>query len=113
VEILRKEISYTESVGAYGTLGVLSLDHNHTMVKYLVLVTGCQAVGKIKDTEVFKLTHASFVPLSAKAPMELVVDVGKLLASGKFYFGHPSFGSNFDLLSCAQKQGVEQPHFYW
>lgn len=113
MEILRKEISYTESIGAYGTLGILALEHDRVAVKYLVLVTGCQAVGKIKDTEIFRLTQTCFVPLSSKAPMELVADVGKLLASGKFYFGHPSFGANFDLLSCAQKQGVEQSHFYW
>ena len=113
VDILRKDISYTGCIGAYGTLGVLVLQHEESIVKYLVLVTGCQSMGKIKDTEIFKLTQATFIPLSTKALMELVLDVGKLLASGKFFFGHPSFGAEFDLLSCAQKQGTEQPHFYW
>ena len=113
MEILKKEVSFPESMGAYGSLGVLALQHEHVMVKYLVLITGCQFVGKIKDVEIFKLTQAAFVPLSVKAPMELVQDVGKLLASGMFFFGHPSFGAEFDLLSCAQKQGTEQLHFYW
>ena len=112
MEVLKKE-TYTDSVAAYGSLGILDLEHNQVAVQYLVLVTGCQSVGKVKDVEVFKLTQATFVPLSLKARMELVQDVGKLLASGKFFFAYPSFGADFDLLSCAQKQGVEQPHFYW
>lgn len=112
VEILKKE-AYTDSFVAYGTLGVLVLEYEQTTARYLVLVTGCKSVGKIKDTEVFKLTQATFVPLCLKAKMELVQDVGKLLASGQFFFAHPSFGADFDLLSCAQKQGTNQPHFYW
>lgn len=112
VDILKKE-AYTDSIPAYGILGVLMLEHDQTTAQYLVLVTGCQSVGKIQDVEVFRLTQATFVPLSLKAKMELVQDVGKLLASGQFYFAHPSFGAEFDLLTCAQKQGTDQPHFYW
>ena len=112
VEILKKE-AYSDSISAYGTLGVLVLDSEETPIQYLVLVTGCQSVGKIKDAEVFRLTQATFVPLSRKAKMEYVLEVGKLLASGQFYFAHPSFGATFDLLTCAQKQGLDQPHFYW
>lgn len=112
VEILKKE-AYSDNISAYGTLGVLALEHDQVPIQYLVLVTGCQSVGKIKDVEIFRLTQTTFVPLSAKARVELVQDVGKFLASGQFYFAHPSFGANFDLLSCAQKQGLEQPHFYW
>ena len=112
VEILKQE-AYTDSIPAYGTLGVLVLEREQSMAQYLVLVTGCQSVGKIKDAEIFKLTQATFVPLNFNAKMELVQDVGKLLASGHFYFAHPSFGAEFDILCCAQKQGTEQPHFYW
>ena len=112
VEILKKE-AYTDSISAYGTLGVLVLEYEQTPIQYLVLVTGCQSVGKIKDAEVFRLTQATFIPLNQRAKMEYVQEVGKLLASGQFYFAHPSFGASFDLLSCAQKQGQDQPHFYW
>ena len=112
MEILKKE-AYSDSVSAYGTLGVLAIDHGHNTVQYLVLVTGCQSVGKIKDAEIFKLTQTTFIPLSVQAKLELVQDVGKLLTSGQFYFSHPSFGADFDLLSCAQKQGIDQPQFHW
>lgn len=108
-----KQEAYTDSIPAYGTLGVLMIERDQSTAQYLVLVTGCQSVGKIKDAEVFKLTQATFIPLNFNAKMELVQDVGKLLASGQFYFAHPSFGAEFDILSCAQKQGVDRPHFYW
>lgn len=65
------------------------------------------------DAEVFRITQTTFVPLSTRAYLELVQDVGKLLASGRFYFAYPSTGTTFDLLSCAQKQGKEQSHFFW
>lgn len=109
VEILKKE-AYTDSISAYGILGVLVLGQEH---QFLVLVTECVSVGKVKSVEIFRLTQATFVPLSLKSKIELVQDVGKLLASGQFYFAYPSFSADFDLLACAQKQGVEQPHFYW
>ena len=112
MEVLKKE-AYTDSIAAYGILGVLATEHEQNTVQYLVLVTGCVSVGKVGDVELFKLTQATFVPLSLKARMEFVQDVGKLLASGQFYFAHPSFGATFDLLSCAQKQGEDQSHFYW
>ncbi len=108
-----KKEAYTDTISAYGTLGVLALEHDQVTVRYLVLVTGCQSVGKLRDVDVFKVTQATFVPLSNKARMELVQDVGKLLASGKFFFAHPSFGAHFNLLSCAQKQEVDHPHFFW
>lgn len=112
LEILKKE-AYTDSISAYGILGVLATEYEQSTVQYLVLVTGCGSVGKVGDVELFQITQATFVPLSLKAKMELVQDVGKLLACGQFYFAHPSFGVKFDLLSCAQKQGMDQPHFYW
>jgi len=62
---------------------------------------------------VFRITQTTFAPLSTRANLELVQDVGKLLASGRFYFAYPSTGTTFDLLSCAQKQGKEQSHFFW
>lgn len=109
MEILKKE-AYADSISAYGILGVLVLGQDH---QFLVLVTECVSVGKVKSVEIFRLTQATFVPLSLKSKIELVQDVGKLLASGQFYFAYPSFTPDFDLLACAQKQGVEQPHFYW
>ena len=113
VDILRKECNYSDSVSAYGCLGVLSVDFEHVTFQYLVLVAECQSVGKLQDAEIFRITQATFIPLSRRAKLELVQELSKLLSSGQFYFSYPSYGANFDLLSCAQKQGTDQPHFFW
>lgn len=113
VDILRKECNYSDSVSAYGCLGVLSIDFEQVTFQYLVLVAECHSVGKLQDTEIFRITQTTFVPLSRRAKLEMVQELSKLLSSGQFYFSYPSYGANFDILSCAQKQGTDQPHFFW
>ena len=94
-------------------LGVLQIGQK---LSYVVLVTGCQQVGKISDgSEVYKITNTLLVPLHATpCQHEGVVAVGKLLASGQFYFSvNNEEGSSFNLLTRAQVQGQEQPQFCW
>lgn len=114
MEIIRKECSYGDSLSAYGCLGVLSVDgEGGTSYQYLVVITECQALGKLVDADVFRVTQTAFIPLTLQSKVERVTEVGKLLASGKFYFSYPSYGATFDLLCCAQKQGKEQTQFHW
>ena len=68
---------------------------------------------QVRDVEVFRITQTTFAPFSSRANLELVQEVGKLLASGQFFFAWPSYGAQFDLLSCSQKQGKEQRQFFW
>ena len=105
---------YTESVQAYALLGVLRVNVATKSHSYMALVTECQSVGKVLDAEVFRITQATLIPLGAKAELELVLEVGKLLACGQFYFSHPNTAL-FDLLSPAQIHGSgrEQKHFCW
>jgi phosphatidylinositol-bisphosphatase len=110
-EMIRRD--YGEAVAAYGCLGVLQIAQGDQTFHYLVLVTDCQSVGKVKDVEVFRITQTTFAPFSSRANLELPQEVGKLLASGQFYFAFPLYGAEFDLLACAQKQGQEQQHFFW
>ncbi|XP_048457144.1 synaptojanin-2-like isoform X2 [Rhincodon typus] len=70
---------------------------------FLVLVTGCISVGRIRDADVCKITTTDFVPLQEEtADEERVTALRKLLNSGMFYFSSTS-GSTFDLSLCAQK----------
>ena len=110
MEIIRKECSYGDSLSAYGCLGVLSVDHEAETFQYLVVITECQPLGKLRDAEVFRVTQTAFVPLTNQSKVERVTEVGKLLASGKFYF---SYGATFDLLCSAQEQGKERKQFHW
>ena len=50
VDIIRRE--FTESISAYGCLGVLKVIVGDETFQYLVLVTECQSVGKVSLSSV-------------------------------------------------------------
>lgn len=86
-------------------------------VLYLVLVTGCISVGKIADSEVFRITATSFVSLSNQPQdEERITEVRKLLNSGTFYFSWSSSGEPLDLTLCAQRRKKTKEtdnRFFW
>lgn len=136
-EVIRK--AYTKLVDAYGSLGVLQLNAGESSVLYLVLVTGCFSVGRIGDTEIFRVTQTQFVSLQHQQPQsssaeERIGDVRKVLNSGTFYFSSnhtagsgsgapPSTASatatavrSFDLTLCAQRRyrtAEPDTRFFW
>ena len=57
------------------------------------MVTGCISVGKIYDSEIFRITQSTFIPLHyAKCSNDdRIVEVRKLLNSGTFYFAWTEF----------------------
>lgn len=79
------------------------------------MVTGCIQVGKIQETEVYRITNTLVVPLHPSPHQhEGVVAMGKLLASGQFYFSVCNEESpSFSLLSRAQANKQEQLQFCW
>lgn len=48
VDIVRRE--HGESLAAYSSLGVLTVNVATETYHYLVLITGCQSVGKVRKT---------------------------------------------------------------
>ncbi|KAK1344372.1 hypothetical protein QTO34_014939 [Cnephaeus nilssonii] len=83
---------------AYGLLGVLRLNLGDTMLHYLVLVTGCMSVGKIQESEVFRVTSTEFISLRAdSADEDRISEVRKVLNSGNFYFAWSASGVSLDL----------------
>ncbi|XP_047509184.1 synaptojanin-1 [Pieris napi] len=117
-DTLRKQ--YHKIADAYGCLGVLQLNSGETCMLYLVLVTGCSSVGKVGDTEVFKITQSQFLPLFHQTQGDdKVGEVRKLLNSGTFYFSWNSGKNNdnlFDLTVCAQRKGkgaTSDNRFFW
>ncbi|KAK0168428.1 hypothetical protein PV327_002230 [Microctonus hyperodae] len=81
------KVQYTKSLDAYGCLGVLQLNAGENTLLYLVLVTGCFSVGKIGDSEIFRITQTHFVPLHyTQGSEDRVSEVRKVLNSGTFYF---------------------------
>ncbi|XP_078514530.1 synaptojanin-1 isoform X3 [Lissotriton helveticus] len=108
---------YTKVVDAYGLLGVLRLNLGDTMLYYLVLVTGCMSVGKIQESEVFRVTSTDFISLRIDPSDEdRISDVRKVLNSGNFYFAWSASGISLDLSLNAHRNMEEQTtdnRFFW
>ncbi|XP_064476937.1 synaptojanin-1-like isoform X2 [Ornithodoros turicata] len=116
-DTVKKE--YTTLADAHGSLGVLQLTFGDTVVQFLVLVTGCQSVGKLGSSEIFRITDTLFVSLrNSGQDLERVQDVRKILGAGTFFF---VWSSNqnvplLDLTLCAQRAAVTNEtdnRFFW
>ncbi|XP_055620671.1 synaptojanin-1 [Toxorhynchites rutilus septentrionalis] len=124
-EIVRKQ--YTKVLDAYGCLGVLQLNAGDSSLLYLVMVTGCFSVGKILDSEIFRITQTQFVSLQYQPTSEdRISEIRKVLNSGTFYFSFAnatnnaqqaaSGGFSFDITLSAQRRrrAVETDNrFFW
>ncbi|XP_041066893.1 synaptojanin-1 isoform X3 [Carcharodon carcharias] len=108
---------YTKLLDAYGLLGVLRLNLGDNMLLYLVLVTGCMSVGKIQDSEVFRVTSTEFISLQNEpSDEERISEVRKVLNSGSFYFAWSSSGVSLDLSLNAHRRMQEHTtdnRFFW
>ncbi|XP_044740871.1 synaptojanin-1 [Chrysoperla carnea] len=113
--------NYTKVVDAYACLGVLQINSGDNCNQYLVVVIGCVSVGKIGDTEIFKITQTQLVALQYESTQEeRISEIRKFLNSGTFYFGYggnPSCPiSHVDVTLCAQrryKTNVSDHRFFW
>ncbi|XP_043495693.1 synaptojanin-1 isoform X1 [Polistes fuscatus] len=109
---------YTKLLDAYGCLGVLQLNAGENTLLYLVLVTGCFSVGKIGETEIFRITQSHFVPLHySQGNEDRVSEVRKFLNSGTFYFSWTSGQQeSLDITLSAQKRSkstITDNRFFW
>nr|XP_023996915.1 synaptojanin-1-like [Salvelinus alpinus] len=90
--------TYTKMMDAYGILGVLRLNLGDSMLHSLVVAAGCSSVGKVQDSEVFRVTSTEFVSLkNDPSDEDRIADVRKVLNSGNFYFAWSSSGISMDL----------------
>ncbi|XP_054433850.1 synaptojanin-1 [Pteronotus mesoamericanus] len=109
--------TYSKVLDAYGLLGVLRLNLGDTMLHYLVLVTGCMSVGKIQESEVFRVTATEFISLRMDSSDEdRISEVRKVLNSGNFYFAWSASGVSLDLSLNAHRSMQEQTtdnRFFW
>lgn len=72
-EAVKKQ--YTKILDAYGCLGVLQLNAGENTVLYLVMITGCFSVGKIGDSEIFRITQTQFIPLHYQQTEDRIIEV--------------------------------------
>ncbi|XP_041807630.1 synaptojanin-1 isoform X2 [Chelmon rostratus] len=109
--------TYTKIVDAYGILGVLRLNLGDSMLHSLVVVTGCSSVGKVQDSEVFRVTQTDFISLkNDPGDEDRIAEVRKVLNSGHFYFAWSSTGVSMDLSLNAHRRTLEDTtdnRFFW
>ncbi|KAL2094298.1 hypothetical protein ACEWY4_009017 [Coilia grayii] len=109
--------TYTKMLDAYGILGVLRLNLGDSMLHSLVVVTGCSSVGKVQDSEVFRVTATEFVSLkNDPSDEDRISEVRKVLNSGNFYFAWSSTGISIDLSLNAHrriKEDTTDNRFFW
>ncbi|KAL0277407.1 UNVERIFIED_CONTAM: hypothetical protein PYX00_004700 [Menopon gallinae] len=109
--------NYSKMFDAYGCLGVLQLSAGENTVLYLVMVTGCVSVGKLENSEVFRITQTNFVSLrNQPQDEERISEVRRLLNSGTFYFSWSNTGEPLDLTLCAQRRRITSltdNRFFW
>ncbi|XP_077098742.1 synaptojanin-1 isoform X3 [Siphateles boraxobius] len=109
--------AYTKMLDAYGILGVLRLNLGDSMLHSLVVATGCSSVGKVQDSEVFRVTGTDFVSLkNDPSDEDRIADVRKILNSGNFYFAWSSTGVSLDLSLNAHRrirEDISDNRFFW
>ncbi|XP_034405259.1 synaptojanin-1 isoform X2 [Cyclopterus lumpus] len=109
--------SYAKILDAYGILGVLRLNLGDSMLHSLVVVTGCSSVGKVQDSEVFRVTQTDFISLKNDSGDEdRIAEVRKVLNSGHFYFAWSATGVSMDLSLNAHRRILEDTtdnRFFW
>ncbi|TTE36946.1 Synaptojanin-1 [Bagarius yarrelli] len=109
--------TYTKMLDAYGILGVLRLNLGDSMLHSLVLVTGCSSVGKVQDSEVFRVTATDFISLkNDPSDEDRIAEVRKVLNSGNFYFAWSSTGVSMDLSLNAHRrirEDTSDNRFFW
>ncbi|XP_055004769.1 synaptojanin-1 isoform X5 [Boleophthalmus pectinirostris] len=109
--------TYTRIQDAYGILGVLRLNLGDSMLHSLVVVSGCSSVGKVQESEVFRVTQTDFISLNNDpADEERIAEVRKVLNSGHFYFAWSSTGVSMDLSLNAHRRILEDTtdnRFFW
>uniref|UniRef100_A0A8C1ZW07 phosphoinositide 5-phosphatase n=1 Tax=Cyprinus carpio TaxID=7962 RepID=A0A8C1ZW07_CYPCA len=88
-----------------------------SMLHSLVVVTGCSSVGKVQDSEVFRVTGTDFVSLkNDPSDEDRIADVRKVLNSGNFYFAWSSTGGSLDLSLNAHRrirEDTSDNRFFW
>jgi phosphatidylinositol-bisphosphatase len=86
-------------------------------VSYLVLVTGCLSVGKIGESDIFKITTTQFVSLrNNPGDEDRIQEIKKLMNSGTFYFSWSNSSVPWDLTLCAQRKLQDHEtdnRFFW
>ncbi|ESO01264.1 hypothetical protein HELRODRAFT_157228 [Helobdella robusta] len=87
---------YIKLLDCYGCLGVLDLPlTRETSTSMLALVTGCVSVGKIGESDIYRISAVNFLSLQNQSQdEERLTELRKFLSAGTFYFSWTSSTSS-------------------
>lgn len=87
------------------------------MLYFLVLVTGCNSVGKLGTSEIYRISNVVCVSMRGHPhDEEKVSEIKKLLCCGTFYFSWSPTDKPIDLTLAAQKKfrnAKTDNRFFW
>lgn len=95
--------------------------HVTTDQSYLVLVTGCNSIGRILEVEICRVSQVTVVTMGSSAggqQPDQITEMVKFLSSGAFFFSYPSTSDCFQLCSSAQYRVINSnnsppQYFLW
>uniref|UniRef100_A0A0K2U5M9 phosphoinositide 5-phosphatase n=1 Tax=Lepeophtheirus salmonis TaxID=72036 RepID=A0A0K2U5M9_LEPSM len=116
--------TFSKLTDAFGCLGILRFNAAEHIVYYLICITGCSSVGKIGNSEIYRISNVSMLSMRGNsADEEKVSDIKKLLCCGTFYFSWCFKGEKsdaFDLTLAEQKKAKHsegkmetENRFFW
>ncbi len=87
------------------------------MLYFLVLVTGCHSVGKVGNSEIYRVANVNMVSMRGNPhDDEKVAEIKRLLCGGNFYFTWSSTEKPLDLTLATQKakrSDKTDNRFFW
>lgn len=96
---------------------ILSFISGEGTIRYVVLVNSCLSVGKVLNSEIFRITETYFISMrNNQNDIERIQEVKKVLNSGTFYFSWSSTGKPLDLTLCEQRASFTtetDSRFFW
>jgi hypothetical protein len=98
---------------------VLPINYGENTFLYLIMITGCFSVGKIYDSEIFRITQTNLIPLHYNQTNneDRIAEVRKVLNSGTFYFSWSAKSqNNLDITLSAQRRyelNETDNQFFW
>ena len=104
---VRRNGGFTKILDGYACLGMLQYAYEGSKeILFLVVVTGCVSIGKIRNSEIFCITDVCLLSMrNGPSDQDLISGVKRLLSSGCFYFSHSSMPGQeaIDLTLSAQR----------
>lgn len=110
---------YKHQIDGYGCLGVLEIACSGDLNLYfLVIITGCVSIGKIGDSEIFRITDTGFISLRGwPQDGERILEIRRVMNAGTFYFSWSAKTEKpLDITLCAQRRARTQEtdnRFFW